>query len=342
MQKILLTGAAGFIGYHLARRLCASGREVLGIDNLNGYYDVVLKEDRLKQLASVPGFRFERADIADTDSFLRIAKTFAPDAILHLAAQAGVRYSLENPQAYVASNLTGFVNVLEAARHCAVRHLVFASSSSVYGTNEKVPFAVSDNVDHPVSLYAATKKSNELMAHSYAHLFGIPCTGLRFFTVYGAWGRPDMAYFKFTKALYEGSPIPVYNNGDMKRDFTHIDDIAEAVARIIDIPATPDPAWSAVAPDPSTSASPYRLYNIGNHAPVELMQMIRILENETGIQAKIEKLPMQPGDVYETFADVQSLSAVTGFAPSIPLKKGLRDFVGWYRDYYKTGNGPAG
>ncbi|PZQ47427.1 MAG: capsular biosynthesis protein CpsI [Micavibrio aeruginosavorus] len=341
MQKILVTGAAGFIGYHLTRRLCAEGREVLGIDNLNDYYDVSLKDARLTQLKVFPNFRFEKAALEDSPRIARLVAEFKPDAIVNLAAQAGVRYSLENPQAYISSNLIGFTNILEAARHNSVKHLVFASSSSVYGANTKLPFSVSDNVDHPVSLYAATKKANELMAHSYAHLYGIPCTGLRFFTVYGSWGRPDMAYFKFTKAIFEGKPIQLFNHGDMKRDFTHIDDIVEGVARLIQIPAAADANWSGDAPDPATSSAPYRLYNIGNNSPAELMDMIAILERETGIEAKVEKLPMQPGDVYSTYADVAALSNATGFKPHTPLEKGLRDFVGWYRDYYKLGNGPA-
>lgn len=341
MQKIIVTGAAGFIGYHLARRLCAEGREVLGLDIVNDYYDVSLKEGRLNNLKDLPNFRFERAALEDKETLMRLAADFKPDAIVNLAAQAGVRYSIENPRAYIDSNIIGFLNILEVSRHLNVQHLIFASSSSVYGANTKIPFSVSDNVDHPVSLYAATKKSNELMAHSYAHLYGIPCTGLRFFTVYGAWGRPDMAYFKFTKTIYEGKPIQIFNHGDMKRDFTHIDDIVEGVARLIQIPATPDPDWNGDAPNPATSKAPYRLYNIGNNNPEELGELIRLIEHETGIEAKKEMLPMQPGDVYATFADVKALSDVTGFKPSMPLEKGIRDFVAWYRDYYKMGNGPA-
>lgn len=341
MQKILVTGAAGFIGYHLTQRLCADGAEVLGIDNLNGYYEVSLKEARLANLQKLQNFRFIKMDLEDSTTFSRAVAEFKPDCVVNLAAQAGVRYSLENPQAYVSSNINGFLSVLEACRHNDVKHLLFASSSSVYGANTKLPFSVNDNVDHPVSLYAATKKSNELMAHSYAHLFGLPCTGLRFFTVYGSWGRPDMAYFKFTKSIYDGKPIQVFNHGDMQRDFTHIDDIVEGVARLTRIPATPNPEWSGDAPDPATSKAPYRLYNIGNNSPAELMHMIGVLEEEIGIKAKIEKLPMQPGDVYSTFANVDALQSVTGFKPSTTLEKGLRDFVAWYRDYYKLGNGPA-
>lgn len=341
MQKILVTGAAGFVGFHLTRRLCAEGREVLGIDNLNAYYDVSLKDDRLAQLAALPNFRFVKASLEDNDTIAKLVADFKPDAIVNLAAQAGVRYSIDNPHAYISSNMVGFLNILEAARHNDVKHLVFASSSSVYGANTKIPFSVNDNVDHPVSLYAATKKSNELMAHSYAHLYGIPCTGLRFFTVYGSWGRPDMAYFKFTKSIYEGKSIQIFNHGDMKRDFTHIDDIVEGVARLIQIPATPNDAWSGDKPDPATSKAPYRIYNIGNNNPEELGELIRIIEQETGIEAKKDMLPMQPGDVYATFADVKALSDVTGFKPNTPLEKGIRDFVAWYRDYYKLGNGPA-
>jgi UDP-glucuronate 4-epimerase len=341
MQKIVVTGAAGFIGFHLTRRLCADGFEVLGIDNLNGYYEVSLKEDRLAILEKLPGFRFQKLDLEDGAAFSRVVAEFKPDALVNLAAQAGVRYSLENPQAYVSSNMVGFLNVLEACRHNGVKHLVFASSSSVYGANTKLPFSVNDNVDHPVSLYAATKKANELMAHSYAHLYGIPCTGLRFFTVYGAWGRPDMAYFKFTKAIYEGKPIQVFNHGDMKRDFTHIDDIVESVARLIQIPAKPDDDWSGDAPDPATSKAPYCLYNIGNNHPEELMDMIRMLEKEIGITAKLENLAMQPGDLQATYANIDALQNAIGFKPSTPLEKGLRDFVAWYRDYYKMGNGPV-
>ncbi len=341
MQKILVTGAAGFIGYHLSRRLCADGREVLGLDNLNDYYEVSLKEDRLANLKALPNFKFEKCDLEDGARLAKIVADFKPDAIVNLAAQAGVRYSLENPQAYVSSNLIGFTNILEAARYNNVKHLVFASSSSVYGANTKLPFRTSDNVDHPVSLYAASKKANELMAHSYAHLFGVPCTGLRFFTVYGSWGRPDMAYFKFTKSIYEGKRIQVYNHGDMKRDFTHIDDIVEGVARVINVPATPNAAWNGDTPDPATSKAPYRLYNIGNNAPADLMHMIGVLEEEIGIKAKIEKLPMQPGDVYATFANVDALQNATGFKPATSLEKGMREFVGWYKEYYKLGNGPA-
>ncbi len=331
MQKILVTGAAGFIGFHLSQRLCADGAEVLGIDNLNDYYDVSLKEGRLAILKGQPNFRFLKMDLEDGAGLSKAMAEFKPDAVVNLAAQAGVRYSLENPGAYISSNVAGFLNVLEACRHNPVKHLVFASSSSVYGANTKLPFSIDDNVDHPVSLYAATKKSNELMAHSYAHLYGIPCTGLRFFTVYGPWGRPDMAYFKFTKAIYDGKTIPLYNHGDMRRDFTHISDIIEGVVRVIGMPAKPH----------EKSNAPYALYNIGHNKPEELMKLIRILEQETGISAKIEKLPMQAGDVYATYAEIDALKQATGFSPATSLEKGLRDFVAWYRDYYKMGNGPA-
>ncbi len=341
MKKILVTGAAGFIGFHLTRRLCGAGKEVLGLDNVNAYYDVALKHGRLDNLTPLPNFRFEKADIQDAATIDRLVKEFQPDAVVNLAAQAGVRYSLENPKSYIDSNLSGFGNILEACRHHGVKHLVFASSSSVYGANTKLPFSVSDNVDHPISLYAATKKANELMAHTYAHLFGLPCTGLRFFTVYGPWGRPDMSVFKFTKSIYDGQPIDVYNHGNMLRDFTYVDDIVEGVARIVEVPAAPNPAWSGDAPDPATSAAPYRLFNIGNNNPVKLMDMISTLENEIGIKAQLNMIGMQPGDVPATYADVQALEDAVGFKPGTPLEKGLRNFVAWYRDYHGMGNGPA-
>ncbi len=341
MKKILVTGAAGFIGFHLSRRLCADGKAVLGIDNVSDYYDVALKYGRLDLLREADNFRFEKTDLQDAAALERLFSDFKPDAVVNLAAQAGVRYSLENPKSYIDSNVSGFCNILEACRHHGVKHLVFASSSSVYGANTKLPFSVSDNVDHPISLYAATKKANELMAHTYAHLFGLPCTGLRFFTVYGPWGRPDMSIFKFTKAIYAGEAIDVYNNGQMLRDFTYIDDIIEGVARLTELPATPDPAWTGDAPNPATSAAPYRLYNIGNNDPVQLMDMIRMLEKEIGMTAKLNMLGMQPGDVAETYADVKALQDAVGFKPGTPLEKGLRNFVRWYRDYHGMGNGPA-
>lgn len=341
MKKILVTGAAGFIGFHLSRRLCADGKEVLGIDNVNDYYDVALKDGRLAQLEPLSNFRFEKIALQDEAAIFKAVADFQPDVVVNLAAQAGVRYSLENPQAYISSNLAGFCNILEACRHNQVKHLVFASSSSVYGANTKLPFSVNDNVDHPISLYAATKKANELMAHTYAHLFGLPCTGLRFFTVYGPWGRPDMSIFKFTKAIYAGEEIDVYNHGDMLRDFTYIDDIIEGVARLIELPAMPDPQWSGNRPDPATSAAPYRIYNIGNNNPVKLMDMIRTLEKEIGIPVKLNMMGMQPGDVPATYADVQALEDAVGFKPDTPIEKGLRHFVRWYRDYHGMGNGPA-
>ncbi len=335
MQKILVTGAAGFIGFHLVQKLCAEGREVLGIDNMNDYYDVALKQARLAELKKHNSFKFLQADIADEIAMDKVFGEFKPDAVVNLAAQAGVRYSLDNPRAYIHSNIDGFINILEGCRQHAVKHLVFASSSSVYGANTKVPFSVSDRVDHPISLYAATKKSNELMAHAYAHLYGIPCSGLRFFTVYGPWGRPDMAYFKFTDAIMRGQPIDVYNNGDMKRDFTYIDDITEGVARLIDEVATPNAGWKPHNPDPATSNAPYRLYNIGNNNPVQLMDMIGLLEEALGKKAVIEMKPMQPGDVYSTYADIDALEQAVGFKPSTNLKDGLQKFAEWYRGYYQ-------
>jgi UDP-glucuronate 4-epimerase len=320
--KVLITGAAGFIGMFVAERLLARGDEVIGIDNLNDYYDVALKEARLARLAPNPGFRFVRLDLADRDGMATLFAAEKPDAVINLAAQAGVRYSLKNPHAYADSNLLGFVNVLEGCRHGGVKHLVYASSSSVYGGNTKVPFAETDNVDHPVSLYAATKKANELMAYSYSHLYAIPSTGLRFFTVYGPWGRPDMAYFSFTKAILAGKPIDVFNHGDMRRDFTYIDDIAEGVVRVLDRQPDGEP--------------PHRLYNIGNHQPVELMTFIDILERELGRKAIRNFLPMQDGDVPQTYADTAALQQDVGFAPATPLDEGLKRFVAWYRDYYRV------
>jgi UDP-glucuronate 4-epimerase len=333
-MRYLVTGSAGFIGYHLAERLLSQGAEVVGVDNLNDYYDVRLKEARLERLAGHARHRFEHVDLADAKELNRVFDEFRPEIVVNLAALAGVRYSLSNPHAYVQSNLVGFVNVLEACRHHDVQHLVYASSSSVYGANTTIPFSVSHNVDHPVSLYAATKKANELMAHTYSHLYRLPTTGLRFFTVYGPWGRPDMAYFLFTKAILEGRAINVYNHGDMRRDFTYVDDVVEGVVRTAQMTATPNPEWNGADPDPGTSNAPYRVYNIGNNQPVQLTRFIGIIEKELGIEAKKNYLPMQPGDVHETFADVDALAKDVGFRPSTPLEVGIRRFVQWYREYY--------
>ncbi|OHE23356.1 MAG: capsular biosynthesis protein CpsI [Syntrophus sp. GWC2_56_31] len=335
MRKILVTGAAGFIGFHLARRLLQKGETVVGLDNLNPYYDVTLKEARLALLEKNGAFRFVRADVADRKAMAALFESERFDIVVHLAAQAGVRYSLENPHAYVESNLVGFMNVLEGCRHRDVRHLIFASSSSVYGANTRTPFSVHDNVDHPLSLYAATKKANELMAHTYASLYGLPCTGLRFFTVYGPWGRPDMALFLFTRAILEGRPIDVFNEGRMERDFTYIDDIVEGVARIMERIPAPDAAWNGAHPDPAISFAPYRLYNIGNNRPVALMDFIAILEGHLGREAKKNFLPMQAGDVPATFADVDDLMADADFKPATPIEEGIGRFVAWYREYYR-------
>lgn len=332
MAKILVTGAAGFIGMHLSLRLLERGDEVLGIDNLNEYYDVSLKQARLARLQH-PGFRFLKTDLADRSAIESIFQSEPFDGVVNLAAQAGVRYSLQNPHVYVESNLVGFLNLLEGCRHHPPRHLVFASSSSVYGNSPHVPFSVNDNVDHPVSLYAATKKSNELMAHTYIHLYGLPVTGLRFFTVYGPWGRPDMAYFSFTKAILEGNPIDVFNYGKLQRDFTYVDDIVEGVIRVLDRPPVPNPEWAA-QPDPSTSSAPYRIYNIGNHRPVELKRFIEILEGCLGKEAVKRYVPHQPGDVFATFADIEQLTRDTGFQPTTSIEDGLARFVDWYRSYY--------
>lgn len=334
MTKILVTGGAGFIGFHLSRQLLENGSRVVAIDNLNDYYDVQLKQDRLKELEKYPDFKFIKLDLADRQGMEALFAEEKFDQVVNLAAQAGVRYSLKNPHAYVDSNIVGFANVLEGCRHNGVKHLVFASSSSVYGANTKMPFSVQDNVDHPVSLYAASKKANELMAHSYAHLYGIPCTGLRFFTVYGPWGRPDMAYFLFTKAILEGKPINVFNNGEMMRDFTYIDDIVKAVVKIIDKPATPDPDWNGDDPDPSGSYAPFKVYNIGNNQPVKLMDFIETLESVIGKKAHKNFMPMQDGDVKATFADIDQLTADFGFRPSTNLKEGIGVFYDWYSKYY--------
>jgi len=333
-MQIMITGVAGFIGSTLAIRLLERGDTVYGVDNMNDYYSVALKESRLARFSSHPNFKFQKLDIADREAVAHLFKQNRFDAVMNLAAQAGVRYSLQNPHAYVDANLVGFVNLLEGCRHSKVGHFVFASSSSVYGANTKQPFSEHDNVDHPVSLYAASKKANELMAHSYAHLFGLSCTGLRFFTVYGPWGRPDMALFLFTKGILENTPIRVFNRGQMVRDFTYVDDIAEGVIRVIDRPATSNPAWSGDKPDSATSYAPYRIFNIGNSRPVELMQYIRILEKELGKQAIMEMLPMQDGDVPSTVADVSELKMAVGFKPDTPVEIGISRFVKWYREYY--------
>lgn len=334
MAKILVTGAAGFIGFHLSQVLLGRGDQVVGLDNLNTYYDVSLKEARLRRLQEQPAFRFVRLDLADRSAMAELFASEKFDRVVNLAAQAGVRYSLQNPHAYVDSNLVGFLNVLEGCRHNGVEHLVYASSSSVYGASTRMPFSVHDNVDHPVSLYAASKKANELMAHTYAHLYGLPVTGLRFFTVYGPWGRPDMALFLFTRAILEGRPIDVFNHGHMRRDFTFIDDIVEGVVRTLDHTAAPNPQWNGNHPDPGTSTAPYRLYNIGNNNPVELLHLIEVLENALGRKADKNYLPMQPGDVPATYADVDDLSRDVGFRPATSIEEGVARFVAWYRDYF--------
>lgn len=335
-MKILVTGSAGFIGFHLAQRLLERGEQVVGLDNLNDYYDVGLKEARLRLLETRPGFHFVQAALEDRSSIASLFANERFDMVVNLAAQAGVRYSLQNPHAYIDSNIVGFMNVLEGCRHSAVKHLVYASSSSVYGANSQVPFSVHDSVDHPVSLYAATKKSNELMAHTYAHLFGLPTTGLRFFTVYGPWGRPDMAYFSFTKAILEGRPIDVFNHGRMQRDFTYIDDIVEGIVRVLDHVPQSNPAWDAANPDPATSNAPYRLFNIGNHQPVELGHFIEVLEECLEKKAIKNMLPIQAGEVLVTCADVDDLTRTVGFRPATPIQEGLRRFVEWYRGFYQT------
>lgn len=336
-KKILVTGAAGFIGFHLTRRLLEQGREVIGIDNLNDYYDVSLKKARLAQIQDRPNFLFEKADLADRKEMLRIFSQNRPWRVVNLAAQAGVRYSLENPYAYVDSNVTGFLNILEGCRHYPVEHLVYASSSSVYGANTKMPFSVHDNVDHPVSLYAATKKANELMAYTYSHLYKIPATGLRFFTVYGPWGRPDMAYFKFTKSILAGEAIDVYNYGKHKRDFTYIDDIVEGVIRVLEKAPAPGADAAEEAAGGKVTA-PYKLYNIGNHRPVELMYFINVLEKCLGRKAKLNFLPMQAGDVPETYADIDDLMRDAGFSPATTIEEGIARFVAWYKSFIDLGN----
>jgi UDP-glucuronate 4-epimerase len=333
-MRLLITGVAGFIGSSLATRLLERGDVIHGIDNLNDYYDVSLKRARLAKLERHEKFEFQKIDIADRRGMERLFSNNKFDAVMHLAAQAGVRYSIDNPHAYVDANLIGFLNILEGVRHSKVGNLVFASSSSVYGANTKLPFSERDNIDHPVSLYAATKKANELMAHSYAHLYGMPCTGLRFFTVYGPWGRPDMALFKFTKNILEGKPITVFNNGDMIRDFTYVDDIVEGIICVLDNPAKPDPSWNGAKPDPSRSKAPYRVYNIGNNKPVKLLRYIEVLEQSLGKKADMQMLPMQAGDVQATMADVSALGTDFGYRPKTTVDEGVPRFVSWYKSYY--------
>jgi UDP-glucuronate 4-epimerase len=335
-RPILVTGAAGFIGSHVAHRLLDAGRTVIGIDNLNAYYEVSLKEARLARLTPRDGFTFRKLDVADQAGMAALFAEFRPARVVHLAAQAGVRYSLENPHAYIDSNLTGFVNILEGCRHNEVEHLVYASTSSVYGANTLQPFSEHHTVDHPISLYAATKKANELMAHTYSHLFRLPTTGLRFFTVYGPWGRPDMALFKFTRGILAGEPIPVFNEGNMVRDFTFVDDIVEGVVRVVDRTAEPNAAWSGNDPDPATSAAPYRVFNIGNNRPVQLLEYISVLEESLGRKAVMQFLPMQPGDVPSTMADVSELESAVGFRPQTSVREGVGRFVKWYLEYYGT------
>jgi len=336
LMNLLVTGAAGFLGHAVAAALLERGDSVHGVDNLSPYYDVGLKEARLARLAANPKFSFTRLDIAEREPLAQLFSSQSFDAVVHLAAQAGVRYSIENPHAYGDANLTGFLDILEGCRHAKVKHLVYASSSSVYGANAKMPFSEDDNVDHPISLYAATKKANELMAHTYAHLYGLPCTGLRFFTVYGPWGRPDMAYFKFTRSILAGEPIPVFNRGNMSRDFTYVDDVVEGMLRVIDSPAQPDAQFDPLQPSPSTSKAPYRVFNIGNSSPVDLMRFIGEIEKCLGRKAKIDFQPMQPGDVPATVADVSKLERAVGYRPGTPIEVGVARFVEWYRSYYKV------
>jgi len=334
-MKYLVTGAAGFIGFHVIEKLCLQGHEVVGIDNLNDYYDVSLKTARLNALAPLSQFKFIELDLANRQAIADLFATEQFDKVIHLAAQAGVRYSIDNPMAYADSNLIGHLTILEGCRHNNIKHLVYASSSSVYGLNSKTPFATSDSVDHPISLYAATKKSNELMSHTYSHLYNIPTTGLRFFTVYGPWGRPDMALFKFTKAIIDDNEIDIYNNGDMRRDFTYIDDIVEGILRIKDIIPTVNSDWQVESGSAANSSAPYKIFNIGNGNPVKLMDFIESLESSLGKVAKKNFMPMQPGDVYQTYADVDDLFKVTGYRPSVSVQQGVDNFVNWYRNFYK-------
>ena len=335
MEKILVTGAAGFIGFHVSKYLLDKGRKVIGVDNINDYYDVNLKTARLDQLKGIPSLTFYKTDLSDKKALDDVFVKEQPECVINLAAQAGVRYSLTNPQAYIDSNIVGFTNILECCRKNKVKHLVYASSSSVYGANTNLPFSVHDNVDHPVSLYAATKKANELMAHTYSHLYGLPTTGLRFFTVYGPWGRPDMALFLFAQAILKGEPINVFNYGKMQRDFTYIDDIVEGVVRVANNIATGNPKWNGDNPDPGTSNAPYKLYNIGNNNPVELLYLIEILENALGKKAKKNYMPIQPGDVPATYADVDDLTRDVGFKPSTSIEEGVKKFVDWFLEYRK-------
>jgi UDP-glucuronate 4-epimerase len=335
-HAVLVTGAAGFIGFHVAERLLSAGREVVGLDIVNDYYDPKLKEARLDILKGHPNFKFVKLDLADRASVKLLFERHRFPAVIHLAAQAGVRYSLDHPHAYIDANIEGFINVLEGCRHNGCKHLLFASSSSVYGANTKLPFSVHDNVDHPVSLYAASKKANELMAHAYSHLFRIPTTGLRFFTVYGPWGRPDMAMFIFAKAILGGSPIKLFNHGNMRRDFTYVDDVSRAIERLVDRPPQGNPDWSGDRPDPATSAAPWKIYNIGNNNPEELMHVVSLLEQEFGRTAIKEMMPMQPGDVPATYADVEDLARDTGFRPSTTIEEGIKKFAKWYRDHHKS------
>lgn len=335
MKKILVTGAAGFIGFHLSKKLLREGNLVVGIDNLNDYYSPELKEDRLRELDGETNFFFQKDDISDLTPLEEIFATYEFDIVYHMAAQAGVRYSLSHPHTYVKSNLEGFVNILESCRNYGIKHLIYASSSSVYGLNVKQPYSVHDVVDHPVSLYAATKKSNELMAHTYAHLYDLPTTGLRFFTVYGPWGRPDMAYFKFVNRILNDQPIDIYNHGDMSRDFTYVDDIVESLSRLMDKIPVADPQWDPLLPDPSISKAPYRVFNIGNNSPVSLMEFINVIQDQLGIKAKINYLPMQPGDVKNTWADSSDLYHEINYLPQTRIQDGLSRFIDWYKQYYK-------